>query len=111
MVIDQGERGAMVIDREGKPMLWVKVADPPCILIRKRAHICAPSAEKFRGTWRCVWLLGQFWVRVVMEGIHQAKDIASCRCPAPWGSPRNRYANEWLSTTIGAQLISRFVFF
>ena len=81
MVIDQGERGAMVIDREGKPMLWVKVADPPCILIRKRAHICAPSAEKFRGTWRGVWLLGQFWVRVVMEGIHQAKDIASCRWP------------------------------
>ena len=43
MVIDQGERGAMVIDRGGKPMLWVKVADPPCILI-----IQGPATEKGR---------------------------------------------------------------
>ena len=42
-----------------------------------------------------------------MEGIDQTKDIASCR----WPAPRNRYSNESLSTTIAAQLISRFVLF
>lgn len=106
----------MVID-QGKLMLWVIVDDPACILIiqgpateKRIGLICAFQEEKFTGT-RCVWLLEQLGVRAVMEGIHQTKDIASCRCPAPRGSPRNRYANEWLSTTIGAQLISRFVFF
>ena len=49
-------------------------------------HLSVEKKKKWAGT-RCVWLLEQFWVRAVMEGIHQTKDIASCRWAAPRGSP------------------------
>ena len=83
---------------QGKPMLWVIVADPPCILIPPPTEkgiglICSVVHSSGNRVWRrvkrwggtrCVW---QFWVSSVMEGIHQTKDIASCRWPAPRGSP------------------------